>query len=250
MNWYYSGFPYSDELYHHGTKGQKWGERRYQNEDGSLTPLGRIHYGVGKARDAVVKAYKRKHPRFMSDEELNEEINRQKKINELKKTREEGRKGSAGDKAREIMWKGAQTAVTTLATQSMTKIGQGIAERLLETSQQKHLRELTEKVDIQEKTKKLREAFDEASKEINAKREAEKAAKEADQAKKRQEAQRKEYERERKEQYKANASKARSEVEGMLEIQRKRQEQAQRRREEAERIKRKVKYGPGGTAYK
>lgn len=29
------------ELYHHGVKGQKWGVRRYQNADGSLTPLGK-----------------------------------------------------------------------------------------------------------------------------------------------------------------------------------------------------------------
>lgn len=40
-------------LVHYGTKGQKWGERRYQNPDGSLTALGRIHYGIGKARDGV-----------------------------------------------------------------------------------------------------------------------------------------------------------------------------------------------------
>ena len=27
-----------------GIKGQKWGDRKYQNEDGSLTPLGRERY--------------------------------------------------------------------------------------------------------------------------------------------------------------------------------------------------------------
>ena len=33
-------------LQHHGTKGQKWGIRRYQNKDGSLTPAGKKRYGI------------------------------------------------------------------------------------------------------------------------------------------------------------------------------------------------------------
>lgn len=37
------------ELYHHGIKGQKWGVRRFQNEDGSLTPAGKKRYESQKA---------------------------------------------------------------------------------------------------------------------------------------------------------------------------------------------------------
>ena len=33
-------------LYHHGIKGQKWGVRRYQNKDGSLTNAGQKRYGT------------------------------------------------------------------------------------------------------------------------------------------------------------------------------------------------------------
>ena len=37
-------------LMHYRTKGSKNGVRLYQNEDGSLTPLGREHYGIGEGR--------------------------------------------------------------------------------------------------------------------------------------------------------------------------------------------------------
>ena len=96
----------NDEIYHHGTKGQKWGHRRYQNKDGSLTDEGRKHYGVGKAREigeklanAVRKRVKpttedllerkRKAEEKARQREIKEEIkdlkkpNRGKKLNEL-----------------------------------------------------------------------------------------------------------------------------------------------------------------------
>jgi len=39
-------------LEHSGIPGQKWHVRRFQNKDGSLTPEGRIRYGVGEKRDS------------------------------------------------------------------------------------------------------------------------------------------------------------------------------------------------------
>ena len=43
-------YTYTDELYHHGIKGQKWGVRRYQNEDGTYTSLGKERRRTGDGR--------------------------------------------------------------------------------------------------------------------------------------------------------------------------------------------------------
>lgn len=42
--WQYNYSTYPNELYHYGILGMKWGVRRYQNKDGSLTNAGRRHY--------------------------------------------------------------------------------------------------------------------------------------------------------------------------------------------------------------
>lgn len=44
-----------NELYHHGILGQKWGIRRYQNEDGSLTPDGEKRYAKAALRSRTVR---------------------------------------------------------------------------------------------------------------------------------------------------------------------------------------------------
>jgi len=41
----------NSELTHHGILGQKWGIRRFQNKDGSLTSAGKKRYGVGQSEN-------------------------------------------------------------------------------------------------------------------------------------------------------------------------------------------------------
>lgn len=63
------------ELTHWGIKGMKWGRRRYQNKDGSLTPAGQERYN--KMSDDAKTAYNLKQKKIsaMSNSEL-------KKLNE------------------------------------------------------------------------------------------------------------------------------------------------------------------------
>lgn len=73
---------YSDELQHWGIKGMKWGVRRYQNKDGSLTPEGQKRYD--EMSDDAKYSYDRKKKDIsqMSNAEL-------KKLNERRRLEQE-----------------------------------------------------------------------------------------------------------------------------------------------------------------
>lgn len=84
----------NDTLEHHGILGMKWGIRRYQNKDGSLTPAGRKRYGddtpdgnksSGSTEDATPRT-PAKSASKMSDQELSQALNRlrmEQQYNEL-----------------------------------------------------------------------------------------------------------------------------------------------------------------------
>ena len=48
---------YEPYLMHHGVKGMKWGVRRYQNEDGTLTTAGKSRYRVTATPNRVMRVF-------------------------------------------------------------------------------------------------------------------------------------------------------------------------------------------------
>lgn len=88
------------ELYHHGIKGQKWGVRRFQNKDGSLTPAGKRRYdepNIGRKTSESVtvdgqtfKVYGRNNKQYADEvakkaKDMGATVSRESKPKETKK---------------------------------------------------------------------------------------------------------------------------------------------------------------------
>lgn len=87
MNYIITRSDESAELMHYGVLGMKWGVRRYQKKDGSLTRLGKKRVDEGAN---LFPTYKGKHLKYMSDQSKNrdtvvDKISREKSKEDITK---------------------------------------------------------------------------------------------------------------------------------------------------------------------
>lgn len=98
-------------LVHWGIKGMKWGVRRYQNSDGSLTPAGKKRYSDSDQQDSA---------KSLSDAELRQRINRIQMENTYAQLT--AKKKSAGRKfVEDVLLGAAKQTATSYAAKYMTK---------------------------------------------------------------------------------------------------------------------------------
>lgn len=93
------------ELFHWGIKGQKWGVRRFQNKDGSLTPAGKKRVQKGGQRKSTKpkndqhEDYKEAHTSRRMDQMSTQELKRRNsRLQAEQQYRELNKKASSGQK--------------------------------------------------------------------------------------------------------------------------------------------------------
>ena len=139
----------SDELYHDGTKGMKWGQRLYQYKDGSLTPLGKLRYGkkdiskkssndnASDTKSIKTTKLTKKKIKNMSNEEIQARIDRLNLEKELAKTMNDvNSQTTSKGKAivADILEKSAKNIGTQLVTYVMGKgVNKALAKAFKET---------------------------------------------------------------------------------------------------------------------
>lgn len=152
-------FSSDGELRHWGIKGQKWGIRRYQNKDGSLTPAGRKRYNPeSESSDAP----KKKTVKDMTDEEIRTAIARKQLENQYSQLHPEppAKEGFAkkfiNDAIKPAMISSGRKALESF----MDKTVKDLLKDKVDPDSYDALKKTHDKLDIKAKIRKLREGED------------------------------------------------------------------------------------------
>ena len=102
---------FNDELYHYGIPGQKWGVRRFENPDGTLTDAGKARYNTNKEYKKSID---------MSDEDLRRSTSRLRAERDYERAQEDSYEKRIPNTARKALIVGGASAVLTFGATLLT----------------------------------------------------------------------------------------------------------------------------------